>query len=164
MKNNTKPWLDSSGEIKSDSELKRVCQNWSSEQWEDYLSTIGGFQTEIILDEPKSIESLSQLKYDTEFQSMISSVEFKDLSSLKKIIREILTQIPENQRKVLDFLFWQDLSVRGTAKRMKISRSAVQQTKDRALKSVAKMIFYVASKSSNSNDTVMQEESNEVRI
>lgn len=146
-----KPWLKSDGQTMSDLELKQVCAHWSPQQWEDYLSTLDGKQMELLLDDPTAIENVSQEDHDKALLAISDEIDGSSHPSLQEVITKILKRIPKNQRQVLNYIFWEDLSLSEAARRLGVTRSAVQHTRDRALKRVHKMLLQVTSRECSVN-------------
>lgn len=145
MKDNNKPWLDDKGQPLPDEQIKVVCQNWNPQIWEDYLSTIEGKQTELLLDNPTLIESFSQDDYN---KSISNLVDKKDFPNLKAFFSEVLKRLPSNQHLVLHHIFWENMSIQNIAQEMGASRQSVEATRDRAFKKLSRALLQAISKDS----------------
>ena len=155
-----KPWIDAKGQRLDDSLLKVACRNWSSQDWEEYLSTLETNSGENILERGEDIENLSQEKYEEALLAVSEELDEKQFPHLKRVFIQIMKQIPERQRKVLHYLFWEGLSVSATARRMGVSRPAIQQTRDRALKRVTEKLLQISGQHQQKN-TVRKEQSHQ---
>ena len=149
-----KAWLDDKGQILCESKLKKVCRHWSPTQWEDYLSSTEGRQIETLLDNSSSIESLSQEDHDKVLSAITNGVDVNLFPRLQETIAEALKQISKNQRQILHYLFWQDLSLKETAQILGVSKAAIQNARDRALTRIGGMLLQVASKPSPADEKV----------
>lgn len=62
-------------------------------------------------------------------------------AQIKKVIREALAQLPEEDRNLIKALYFENISVSELAKRLKITKSAVRYRKRRALKQLKEIII-----------------------
>jgi len=136
-------WFDSDGKPLADSELIKVSKSWSATQWEKYLSYYEKPQAEMLAKDPSFTEWISQDEYDEKFLSQLEKDEFPALESL---LRKGIKSLPSKQLEVIDLFFWQGKSHAQIGKMLKISKSAVQRRKERALKQLGARLMRASRK------------------
>ena len=133
----TKPWLNEKEQPLATTEIKAICSQWNSQTWEDYLSSLEAPQTELLLDDPDTIDEYSQEEFS--LSNIMSTAN--DFPRLKELISKILGHLPKNQRIVIHSIFWEGIGVNNLAKKTGVSKSAIQQTRDRALKQISRILL-----------------------
>lgn len=134
---NLKPWQNSDGSLKSDDELKKVSKDWSPEQWEDYLKSIEGYRRENVSFSNEELESLSS---DDSTVLLYSIAQEEKYPITRIAIRACISQLPPQQRQVIELTFWEDLSQYEIAEKMNISRNTVRGYLERAKENLRKML------------------------
>ncbi len=141
MKKNkiNKPWMNGKSQLRSDKEISEICHDWSMDEWEEYFSTTVDVQrTENLMEEASLVENISQKDYESIFPSASNKKNFKFLEAA---FQEIFKNLSDHQRQVLNYLFWEDLNLSEIAKKLCVTRMAIQSTKDRALKRISKLLL-----------------------
>ena len=141
--NKKKPWLDRNGQPLSTDELKSISRKWGPSMWEYYLSSIEVEQTEFLLEDPNSVDDLSYEEYKN---FACQSMEKKDFPNLRIILEKVIHDLPKKQSQVLHHIFWEGLSMSEISKKYEVSRTAIQRTKERALRRAEKLLFKLFSK------------------
>ena len=139
-------WLDDEGHNKPDAEIKTIYSNWSARKWDEHLSRIEGKQTELLLDDPSMIDNISQEDYEQGFLAISDCLNENTFQNLQETFLKILEEMTENQRQVLDYIFWKNLNLCEISRLLGVSRTAVQGTRDRALKRFGKVLLQLVSK------------------
>lgn len=128
--NNQKSWRKLDGSMKADIHLKKICQKWSALEWEQYLEEI-----EVSLKESQ----ISTYEFDAIAEGNNISEEFKKMPShvecsyARNIILKAVNQLSKRQKVIIKLLFWENLSQAEVARRLKINRSAVHSSKEKAI-------------------------------
>ncbi len=153
MKKNkiSQPWMNHKNQLKSNKEILEICPHWSTGQWEGYLSSTDGKRTESLMEDAHFTENTSQEDYKS---VLPSASKEKNLKLLKETLGEILKQLSDNQRQVIHCLFWENLSFGEISKELGVSRVAILQTKDRALKKISKLLLKEVSRRNGSFEEV----------
>lgn len=124
-----KPWLDPNGQMYGAAALKEISKRWCPETWERFL-----IET---VDRPQADAQVSSETYEELInkssepagnnQSICPDHHFV---ALKKAMSRLTTQ----QSQILRHLFWDNRSIRETAKLMGVSKSLVSIQKQNSLK------------------------------
>ncbi len=126
------PWLDERGNPLSDEQLKTVAKEWDQNKWDAYLHWF---------EKPLSESQLHPIEYDRRAEKMeFNCFEFAQSCAddeLKRKIQALMKDLPPNQRKIIELVFWGSLSERQIAFDLKISRSTVKKAKKRVLAKLA---------------------------
>ena len=142
MEHKKTPWLKADGTLKSKSEIKRSCENWSPQIWEEYLKTLDVDLEEILFDDPVCVEDYSQKEHEDHKNSVFTAQEFP---VLKKYLFNAVKELNHKQQRILNCLFLESLNLQEIGENMGISKGAVSRMKDRALKNLGlilmKLIF-----------------------
>lgn len=136
---NTKPWLDSKGNYRPDSEIEVLGQSWSAKIWDDYLKDV--------------VESKSSYEDNTVYmpfmdtETILSASELlrylqkiDEYKNLKKGFEVAMKDLPKKQQEVIRLIFWKKLSQKQVAKKLGILESSVAMTKKRALNGLRKIV------------------------
>ena len=129
--NTDKPWLNADGSMKSDEELKSICQTWKPSQWEEYLSTIEGAQVEMPIsqltadDEKERAQELAVNIFDY-------IIESKNVH-LKSVISEAISSLTPRQLQVVRKVYWERKSYAQAAKELGVGKSTIQNIHIQAL-------------------------------
>lgn len=137
--NQSRPWLNKNGSIKSDAQIKAISKEWSLETWEQFLSETVD-QEEVYQRELPSfvsdeiLDSFPETIWEGKDSDRMDSVA----KELRRICRGILTP---RQQHVIRSTFWEGLSERKIGELLGISRSSVKTLKARALEKIKKQIL-----------------------
>ena len=125
MKKERKPWTEKNEAPLPKKRLLCVSKTWSKQTWEEYASSLEGYQREVLFKEPVNYEKLSQ-KESHVFQPSLSSR--KKLPHFKKQMRSFMDELSKNQKNILRMIFRTKRSVTDIAIMMVINKSSVLQT------------------------------------
>lgn len=134
-KKNEKPWLNGTGKLRTDIEIKQICKEWTPSIWEEYLLTKESEKEEISFDDPLDVEKYSQEAHDRYNKSVF---EVNELPSVQKKIDTLIRELPDKQQEVLQLIFWGKLNLREASESMGISKPSVFRLRNRALVNLGK--------------------------
>lgn len=122
------PWLDGRGNLLNNEELKTVSKNWDQHTWEGFLDCQDGTCSESMI---------SPNRYDRIAENLECSIfdpaADENETSLTPDVSFLMRLLTRRQRKVIQMIFWHNLTEREIARRLKISRVSVQVLKRRSL-------------------------------
>lgn len=130
------PWLDKNGKPLLLKKLKKVVQNWSPETWSRYLESLETYQREYT---PEDLDLYDELTHTRGLSEFFKSLPTPDYY-LEKNLRAAINQLTENQKKVLLGLYYFKASQRQLAEELSVSKTAIYQTKERALTSLRRIL------------------------
>ena len=128
-----RPWLDSDGNILPDTELTAISRGWDADVWERFLrATVDREPTENVI---------------TNYSSLIEErpapqPNFCD-STPEDVAREIhraLKSLTRFQRTVVRSLFFDELSQRHTARRLRVAQQSVNRAKRISLQRIKALL------------------------
>lgn len=108
--NQSRPWLNKDGSVKSDDEIKAISQSWSLETWEQFLAATvdqeEAYQRELpIFVSDELLDSFPEAIWDGKDSDRMDSVA----KELRRICRDFLTP---RQQHVIRSTFWEGMSER----------------------------------------------------
>jgi hypothetical protein len=132
------PWFDADGNLKSDDAIKAISGTWDADIWERFLNetvTSGMRESQIS-------NHAFDLVLEGKTETMFSTVEQKavDPAVITRIHEIRKHKLSDQQRRVVDFIYWAGLSERDVAGEMGLSRSTVVTLKDRSLNKFKKFL------------------------
>lgn len=137
------PWLLMNGNITPEEHLKTLTPSWNAETWEKYLiwfEDLTGQRAESLV---------PSRRYDEECERQEESIFVFAQSNaddeLRNFVGHYLKKLTNQQRRVIELIFWEGRSERFIAKSLGISGIAVHQMKKRALKSLSQSLRGVSS-------------------
>lgn len=133
MANERKPWLDSSGNPLSEEKIHEVSKSWPLETWRRYSESLEAPLRETIPEDEHLIENLA-VGYGEICKDASEAEDEGRFSSLAAQLRVCMRSLSIRQERVVHDIFWQDKSQEEVARELKISRSAVRNYRDQALK------------------------------
>jgi RNA polymerase sigma factor (sigma-70 family) len=139
VNNNHKPWLDHRGRSLSDEALKQMSGSWCPDTWEAYLCSIEKGIVEEQLN-PGHYDKMAEASEDSWVSISGTSAD----EELKKQVEALMSDLSDQQKRVIQMTFWEGRSERSVARTLGISRSSVFVLKKRALKHLAKKITKVS--------------------
>ena len=77
--------------------------------WQEYLSKLEGSQRELILDNPKQIEKMTNEQFKEGFSNLVGT---NYSSYLKKLIKKMMEKLTNKQREVFLKLYWESQTER----------------------------------------------------
>lgn len=131
-------------------------ENWSTEEWESYLSKLEAPQREDLLADPTSIENLNSDYYLENFSNLIGQNYTPNLRDLCASIMEKLTP---HQQQIITEIYWNDKSAQELSKEMGLSRTAIRKAKERAELQMKKYILNLQENQNRKNSENNQEAS-----
>lgn len=134
-----KPWLDERGRVLGDELLKQVSSSWSPETWEAYLSSIetGIVEQQLI---PGHYDQIAESSSDTWASASECTADYE----LKTQVEILMSDLSDQQKRVIQMTFWEGRSERFVARSLGVSRSSVFVLKKRALRHLAKKLNQVS--------------------
>ena len=139
-KNPRKPWEDNCGKTLPDDVLREVSKSWPPRIWEAYLKTI-----EVSLRE-MPLRKFEKVSAKHECQTALENYFTEDENSEARLfldptaVKQALLKLTFQQRKLVELVFFQELTVTAAAKEIGISRVAASGTLARALGRVREIL------------------------
>lgn len=141
-----KPWQDIDGDDLSFEVLRTESKLWSLKVWSEYLESI---------ETPCSESLVSDSIYSTGINRITESVfKFAQKHSSREIqkkVRSAVSLLSPRQRNIIELTFWDNLSEREIAQKLKISRSTVKVMKKRSILKIQKIMCDVVVKLEDDN-------------
>ncbi len=133
------PWRNPDGTRKTDAEISKLGKSWDVETWKQFLDEdVGKITEDGKLYFVKKFEDCPKLEKQTEDEEKFSNkMENLDLEVIFSLAFEELTP---REQLILDKLFWEELSLRRTARALNTTPTNISTTKARVLKKL-KMIL-----------------------
>ncbi|NRA46047.1 MAG: sigma-70 family RNA polymerase sigma factor [Oligoflexales bacterium] len=125
------PWKGFKGQLLPTSQLKAKTKSWDRVTWENYLQEeVESGRTECLLDDPWKID-----QYATSFGDIAKeSIDVEKLQAFTKKLGAFLVQLTEKEQRIIFLIFWKGLSQREIASLLKLNRSTIKNTRDRAFR------------------------------
>jgi|GEM_PF-2739409 len=130
-------------ETKGDEDLIRTSKEWNPTQWEEHLTTLEGYQRELLIDDPDFADYMSQDEYDQKYLELLKKDSFPHLETA--LLKGVKTLTPE-QQQVIQLYFWENLSLSQIANQLGITKPSVQARKNKALARLGTLFIKVRSK------------------
>ena len=125
-----KPWLGKSGEKLSDQELVQQTRDWDLETWNAMLR-----EEEVPLREKLLAGDEEVDHHSVGYNDMVDEPTYREnLDGVVTFVRGLLGCLTKRERSVIYALYWEKLTEREIAARLRIGRSSVRNHRDRALK------------------------------
>jgi RNA polymerase sigma factor (sigma-70 family) len=132
-----KQWIDGSGNILSEADLKKVSSNWDARMWEEFLSsTVEKPLRESHLNRLEE-SSISDECKDT-YQELL---HHEEAPSFKLLVHGLLRCLTLREHKIIYGYFWEGKSQYELAKELKITRSTVRNYLERSLKKLGTQLL-----------------------
>ncbi len=128
-------WLDVHGQPISDSHLKMLSKTWSAQTWEAYLTWYQMPRAESLVS-PRRYDQLREQTTESLFGIAQSNAD----DALKDRISVYLDGLTEQQRQVIEMVFWQGRSERYVAHELGIRQQSVHRLKNRSLKKIRDLL------------------------
>ncbi len=132
------PWLTSNGSVKSDAELKEICQSWPPKVWEEYLKNFESCQNEFLTPDIDQIRQDPSQNCVEIYKSLLAQEEFPEL---KRVINAALCSLSTQEQKVIRSLYWDGLSQREAAKTLDLAKTSLSIYRERALKKLGDFLL-----------------------
>jgi RNA polymerase sigma factor (sigma-70 family) len=132
------PWLNSNGSVKSDAELKEICQGWAPKVWEEYLKNFESCQNEFLTPDVDIFRQDPSQSCIELYKSLLAQEEFPEL---KKVVHAALCSLSAQEQKVIRSLYWEGLSQREAAKTLNLAKTSLSIYRERALKKLADFLL-----------------------
>lgn len=130
-----KPWQGAKRKILSDETLVEVSKSWEADSWEHFLeSTVDGelSRNETLLDEYQNlIENSSDHLFS--FQTTVPE-------KVRRKVQLVIKQLSLIQQKVIDALYFQELSEREIAKKLQVSQPRIHIIKKLSLNKIKELL------------------------
>jgi RNA polymerase sigma factor (sigma-70 family) len=139
-----KPWLNADGTMKSEDEIKTICQTWNPRVWEEYLETFEIGQEELPVKPTTVAGILDSIDPKDLAMGIFSYAEEPRLSHFKPFVARAIRTLTQRQYIVLKKIYWHQQSLTQIAKELGISKSAVHCSHQAALKKLRQVIPVLA--------------------
>lgn len=130
-----RPWLQMDGKVTPDEYLKTLTPGWSTETWDRYLTWFEGQGSESLI---------SPWRYDKVCEESTESIfEFAQSNAddeLRNRVAQFLAELTEQQRQVIEMIFWHGRSERYVARELGIKQVSVHGLKKRALNKISGLL------------------------
>ena len=111
--------------------------------WEEYLFEFEGSQKEILLDNPKQIEKMTDQQFKEGFSDLIGT---NYSPHLEKLIKKMMDELTDKQRQVLLKIYWESKTEREVADSLGVAKSSVHDIKKRAQVKIGQMLLTLSKK------------------
>ncbi len=130
------PWLSEDGVIKKDEQLKIECQEWTLDEWEDYLQTIEATSEKYV----SSSSNIDELLVE-DFASLVATEgSSTENGLLLGALEEARKSLNETETQIIDLCFVENLKQSDIARRLGFSRQYIGKKKTAAIKKLRKKI------------------------
>lgn len=158
------PWLLESGKATPEQHLRTLTPYWNAETWEKYLTWFEsqeGQRAESLV-YPRTYTELCESQEETIFAYAQSNAD----DDLRALVNEYLISLTEQQRRVIELIFWDGRSTRYVAQAIGISHQSVLRLKVRALNKIRELLKGGASSRimRGENSPIQKGGGNEVRL
>lgn len=132
------PWLRTNGKVTPDDHLKSLTSQWGPETWEKYLCWFENQtgQRAESLESPKRYDEICESQEESIFVYAQSSAD----DDLKNLVGEYLKTLTNQQRRVIELLFWEGRSERYVAKALSVNQKSVHRLKLRAINKIRTLL------------------------
>ena len=131
MKNvQERPWLNDDGSIKSTEEIKRICQSWTPQIWNEYLGTLEVAQKEDYTLSPSIMETFSPQE---SVELMFSMASEEQYPFLKVALKACIEELSPKQREIIRQYYWEQKTIVQIAENLGTSKQAVSKRMKTAL-------------------------------
>lgn len=141
---NKRPWLDGEGNHLPDSEIKKLCQEWSAETWDLYLSeTVDRSCVELLSTNKEAFDLRS---HEIQISTLFSDSVFDEYEHFRPFIEVALSGLTGKQYRILKGIYWDKKSESELATELSVTKGTINKQKTRSLKKMKKLIFEEAKK------------------
>lgn len=126
-------------------------ENWSTDDWETYLSSLEAPQREKLLDNPQTVENMNSDYYLENFSSLIGQ---NYTPQLKELCGSILDRLTPHQQKIITEIYWNNKNAEELGRELGVSGTAVRRVKERAETQMKK---YILNLQENQNQEIEQD-------
>jgi RNA polymerase sigma factor (sigma-70 family) len=132
-----RPWRNEDGSLKSDTELKIICENWNAKMWERYLREYNYAETEVL----QSSDYIDRTALES-FVSFISSAPDENrFPNLRGVFNLSYKKLNFKEKEIIKLSFEQNLSDSEISKELNKKRDYVRVYKSRALSKIKQVII-----------------------
>ena len=132
------PWLNEDGSLKKVEELKKISQEWTPTQWENYLQTIESPFKESYLKEGVEEQELSNQEHENLMSQLQQEGEYPFIQEASEYCLNTLTEI---EHKTLKEIFEKNKSIREVAQKQDFTIAKVFRIKKRALNKIKNILI-----------------------
>ena len=125
------PWLLLNGNSTPDEHLKTLTPAWNQATWEKYLDWYDVPRPESLV-RPKTYRKICEATEESLFVNAQSNAD----DELKARVSSFLSKLTDQQKVVINLIFWEGRSEREVAELLKINHKSVHRLKVRALKKI----------------------------
>lgn len=133
--NEKPPWLLVNGKNTPEELLKTLTPNWDADTWEKYLewyeTQLGESQVH-----PRKYDKICEEQEESIFVNAQSSAD----DDLKSQVNEFILKLTDQQKRVVDLIFWEGRSERFVADFLNINHKSVHRLKIRALNKIRRLL------------------------
>lgn len=120
-----KPWLNEDGSVKSEEEIKNICQAWGPSVWNEYLESLEVSQKEDSVFSPSIMDTFSAEECAGLVFSMASEEKYP---LLKVALNACIRQLSPKQREIIHQYYWNGKTLHEIASEMGITRQSVYKS------------------------------------
>lgn len=134
-KKNLFPWLNDDKTIKSDEEILLISQNWTANEWDNYLKdTVGTLED----DDLSFFENMdTEVTYErADFLAWLRTTA--DYPHFQDALHLAMNSLSKRERDVIELRFWGDMQNKEIAKKLGVSISTVKTFRQRGLDKIEK--------------------------
>lgn len=132
------PWLQMNGKVTPEEHLKTITPNWSPETWETYLiwfENQKGQRAESLVS-PRRYNEVCESQEESIFVYAQSNAD----DDLRSVVSEYLNTLTDQQRRVVEMIFWEAKSAREVAQTLGIRHQSILRLKKRALNKINRLL------------------------
>ena len=124
-----RPWLNSNGLHRSDTEIKEISKSWDMETWEAYLQSIEVGLKETLLKTPDRIDHFVE-----DYTSLLLNLEKEEKNChLRRGVQLALRSLTKREHEILELHFIEKKNSRQIAEILSVSRRTVRKALERGL-------------------------------
>lgn len=158
------PWVLENGKVTPEAHLRTLTAQWSAEIWEKYLTWFenqDGQRAESLLP-PRRYVEMCEVQQESIFVFAQSNAD----DDLRALISQYLLTLTEQQRRVIEMIFWDGRSERFVSQTLGINRGSVHRLKIRATNKIKDLLRGGCSSRimKGENSSIQKGGSNEVRL
>jgi hypothetical protein len=158
------PWLLENGKVTPEAHLRTLTPYWNAETWEKYLTWFEskeGQRAESLVP-PRRYVEMCESQQDSIFVFAQSNAD----DDLRALVSEYLLTLTEQQRRVIEIIFWDGRSERFVSQALGINRGSVHRLKIRATNKIKDLLKGGCSSRimKGENSPIQKGGSNEVRL
>jgi len=134
-----KPWRTPDGSLKTDDEISKLGQEWSSNTWNEYLETVIG-DVENSNKDQICIASMDSLFVAEGFELLEFLRSIEEYEYLHVYLDFAIKKLPKRTRQVIRELYFEKVLHKDLAKKMNISIETVRSLRKKGIKKLKNLL------------------------